>query len=503
MLSTAPARFIVRRSLVTLFALAALVSFLGMASRSQAALPGAESFGISTGGAIQNEDPATLGKDLDAIAGAGAKWIRIDINWAQVQSGGPTSYDWTAIDRLVRGASARGISVLGGIMYTPRWARPSGTSATYGPDPAKFAAFARVAAAHYSALGVHAYEVWNEPNIKSFWTPSPNVGDYTRLLKAAYPAIKGADPQATVLSGGTAPAPDDGTSYSPVTFLKGIYANGGGNSFDAVAHHPYCWDTYPGDAQAWSAWYQMYGTNPSLRSVMTANGDGEKKIWGTEFGAPTDGPAGSFVSESVQAKMITKAYSTWRGYDWAGPLFTYQGRDLGTSNDRRETHFGLLRNDWSQKPAYDAYRQAVAAATGATPANPTPADPATPAQGGRIGLQALKGRIDLDGKPTVKGKKLKLEVACDGDANYSCTKARLMLQGAPKGKNARGKDAVFARDTEVRVAAGKTDKLSLKLTKRARKLFGGPNGVKRIRTEVFIKGDPAGITTTKRTGKVE
>jgi hypothetical protein len=209
------------------------------------------------------------------------------------------------------------------------------------------------------------------------------------------------------------------------------------------------------------------------------------------------------VSEGVQAKMITKAYSTWRGYDWAGPLFTYQGRDLGTSNDRRETHFGLLRNDWSQKPAYDAYRQAVAAATGATPANPTPADPATPAQGGRIGLQALKGRIDLDGKPTVKGKKLKLEVACDGDANYSCTKARLMLQGAPKGKNARGKDAVFARDTEVRVAAGKTDKLSLKLTKRARKLFGGPNGVKRIRTEVFIKGDPAGITTTKRTGKVE
>ena len=388
-------------------------------------------------------------------------------------------------------------------MYTPGWARPSGTSATYGPDPAKFAAFAKVAASHYSALGVHAYEVWNEPNIKSFWTPSPNVGDYTRLLKAAYPAIKGADPQATVLSGGTAPAPDDGTSYSPVSFLKGIYTNGGGGSFDAVSHHPYCWETYPGDPQAWSSWYQMYGTNPSLRSVMTANGDGGKKIWGTEFGAPTDGPAGSFVSESEQAKIITKAYSTWRTYGWSGPLFTYQGRDLGTSTDTRENHFGLLRNDWSQKPAYDAYRQAVAAATGATPANPTPADPATPAQVGRIGLQALKGRIDLDGKPTVKGKKLKLEVACDGDANYSCTKARLMLQGAPKGKNARGKDAVFARDTEVRVAAGKTDKLSLKLTKRARKLFGGPNGVKRIRTEVFIKGDPAGITTTKRTGKVE
>ena len=60
-----------------------------------------------------------------------------------------------------------------------------------------------------------------------------------------------------------------------------------------------------------------------------------------------------------------------------------------------------------------------------------------------------------------------MEVTCDGDANYSCTKARLKLQGAPKGKNARGKDAVLARDTEVRVAAGKTDELSLKLTSRA------------------------------------
>ena len=230
MLSSASARFTVRPRWVAVIAIAALMSLLTMASSSQAALPGAQSFGIATGGAIQSEDPATLGKDLDAIAGTGAKWIRIDINWAQVQAGGPTSYNWTAIDRLVQGASARGISVLGGIMYTPGWARPAGTSATYGPDPAKFAAFAKAAAAHYSALGVHTYEVWNEPNIKSFWTPSPNVGDYTRLLKAAYPAIKGADPQATVLSGGTAPAPDDGTSYSPVSFLKGIYANGGGNS---------------------------------------------------------------------------------------------------------------------------------------------------------------------------------------------------------------------------------------------------------------------------------
>jgi hypothetical protein len=373
MLPTAPAVPTIRLRVPALVALLTVLSLFAMTSRSQAAPSGASAFGISTGGAIQNEDATTLGKDLDVIGDAGAKWIRFDINWAQIQAGGPNSYNWGSIDRVVQGASARGINVLGVIMYTPGWARPSGTSATYGPDPAKYAAFAKAAVSHYSALGVHSYEVWNEPNTKSFWTPSPNVGDYTRLLKAAYPAIKAADPEATVLSGGTAPAPDDGTNYSPVSFLKGVYANGGGGNFDAVSHHPYCWPAYPGDAQNWSAWYQMYGTSPSIRSVMSNNGDGGKKIWATEYGAPTNGPSGSFVSESEQAKMIAKAYSVWRNYDWAGPLFTYQGRDLGTSTSTRENHFGLLRNDWSPKPALDAYRQAVVAAGGTT----TPTEPTT------------------------------------------------------------------------------------------------------------------------------
>jgi len=46
------------------------------------------------------------------------------------------------------------------------------------------------------------------------------------------------------------------------------------------------------------------------------------------------------------------------------------------------------------------------------------------------------------------------------------------------------------------------DELKLKLTKRGRKVFGGRNGVGRLRTEVFIRGDSTGFTTTKRTGKV-
>jgi hypothetical protein len=319
----------------------------------------APKFGFAVGGGMHNEDQTTMDRDFDTMSGAAGGWVRFDINWAVIQAGGPTSYNWAPFDRIVAAANKRGMKLLGGIVYTPGWARPSGTISTYGPDPAKYAAFVKTAVEHFSAQGVHAYEIWNEPNVKAFWTPAPSASGYTALLKAAYPAVKAADPDATVLTGGTAPAPTDGTNVKPVDWLRAIYANGGKGSFDAVAHHPYTWGILPGTAQDWSAWYQMYGTSPSLRSTMVDNGDGAKKIWATEFGAPTNGPSGSFVSESDQADQVTVGFAKWRSYDWAGPLFWYAARDAGTATDTRENFFGIVRSDFSAKPALAAYRTAV------------------------------------------------------------------------------------------------------------------------------------------------
>jgi hypothetical protein len=340
-----------------LLAAAGLMSFLMLTGTATASVNslGQDVFGFSMGAELQYEEPSLLERDLDAIKAAGSRWVRIDIYWAEVQDEGPSSYDWRETDRIVRTITSRGMKVLAVPAYTPSWGRPSGASDKYGPDPDDYAAFAENTAAHLSKLGVHAYEVWNEPNI-GFWAPKPDPAAYTQLLKAAYPAIKTGDPQSTVLTGGTAPASTRDGNYSPVDFLKKIYAYGGGDSFDAVGHHPYCWPAYPGDDEAWSAWYQMYGTTTSLRSVMVANGDGDKKIWGTEFGAPTNGPPDDRVTEQEQAEMITKAYTLWKTYDWAGPLFTYQGRDLGTDASDRQNWFGLLRHDFSKKPSYTAYQ---------------------------------------------------------------------------------------------------------------------------------------------------
>jgi hypothetical protein len=181
------------------------------------------------------------------------------------------------------------------------------------------------------------------------------------MLKGASAAIRSVDAQAFIVSAGTSPALDEGGNIAPVTFLKQIYALGGKGAFDAVGHHPYCTPGLPGESQRWNPWYQMTGAPTSLRSVMAANGDVGKQIWATEFGAPTGGPSGTFVPESVQVELLTRAYKLFGSYRWSGPLFWYAARDLGTDRSTREDFYGLLRNDFSPKPAFDAYRALTAA----------------------------------------------------------------------------------------------------------------------------------------------
>src|SRR5438094_2187119 len=112
-------------------------------------------------------NPTALSNVLDAYVNIGAKWARFDFSWNSIQAAGPNSYDWTATDAVVAAAAARGIRVLGVLAYTPPWARPSNctTSEKCAPaNAADFGRFAGAAAARYAPLGVHAWEIWNEPN---------------------------------------------------------------------------------------------------------------------------------------------------------------------------------------------------------------------------------------------------------------------------------------------------------------------------------------------------
>lgn len=320
-------------------------------------------FGVSPDN-LEFEDAATRDRTLDALAAMGAQWIRFDVKWDVIQYGGPDSWDFSRYDALTTAAAARGLRVLGTLAYAPRWARSAACSSSFPCEPRdanEYARFAEATVAHFKGRISH-WEIWNEPNITGFWKPSPNAARYTALLKAAHPRIKAADPSATVLAGATSPAPNDGSQIDEVTFMQQVYAQGGGAYFDAWSHHPYTHPAPPGNVHPDCAWYQMYGSKPNMRDVMAANGDAAKKIWGTEYGPPTEGSPGS-VSEATQAEWVTKAYALWSSYTWAGPLFWYADRDqlaTGASGDAWN-YYGLLRENFSPKPAWYAYRAASGA----------------------------------------------------------------------------------------------------------------------------------------------
>jgi hypothetical protein len=320
-------------------------------------------FGFAAGGNLHNLAPPELERYLDGVRAAHAGWVRIDVNWSVIQDRGRDTYNWEPFDRVVKGITSRGMRVLAGILYTPAWARPVGAPATTPPvNFADYAAFVRIVVQRYSAMGVHAYEIWNEPNIPDFWSPQPDPARYAQLLKLAYAAVKSADPSAPVLSGGLSPhgfyGQVDRGGMNPLTFLERMYAAGAGRSFDALAWHPFNFP-YGLRFARWSAWSQMTRTSPSARSIMRANGDGAKKIWATEFGFPT-GSTARDVSEARQAQLLKKSLHDLVGKSWAGPAFVYSYHDSGTNDRNVQQHFGVVRYDYSAKPAYKVFQRAAA-----------------------------------------------------------------------------------------------------------------------------------------------
>jgi len=313
-------------------------------------------FGVAVGGNVQWLSSGDLSSTLDGMKSMNAGWIRFDLPWNVAE---PTkgAYDWSVEDTVVKAAHARGIRVLLMIGYTPPWARSSACPGDDKCEPANvsdYATFAQAAVKHYATLGVEAYEIWNEPNLGSqFWKPRANPTKYAALVRAAYPLMKAADPSATILAGALAPSPDTGTDMSSTQFLKAAYAAGLHGYFDALSDHPYYGPNSVNTFENWSAWSQMsqdtsYG--PSLRGQMVANGDGDKKIWGTEANMKLSSTCvdGFCATPQRQADMITEAFASWKSYSWSGVLFTftYHGN----------APWQLTNDDWSPTPAWGAFK---------------------------------------------------------------------------------------------------------------------------------------------------
>ncbi len=117
-------------------------------------------------------------------------------------------------------ANHDGIDLVVRIDHQPEWT--GGGFPTNGPpdNMQDLNDFLSAMATRYKGR-IRAYEIWNEPNLAREWGGKlPDPGQYAKMLKGAYSAIKTVDPDAMVMSAGLSPTgtwneearPDEGIS---------------------------------------------------------------------------------------------------------------------------------------------------------------------------------------------------------------------------------------------------------------------------------------------------
>ena len=188
--------------------------------------PRANLAGLSPGFGLSSLTQSEFDDTLDGIAATQVRWLRIDFDWSVIQAAGPNAYDWSRLDPIVEGARQRHLSIIALMTYTPAWARPPGTPDKNPPtNPDDFARFVSTAAQRYTSAGVTTWEIWNEPNVATFWYPRPDPEGYTALLVHASAAIRAVNAQATIITGGLAPASDNasGSQIDVRTYLTRVY----------------------------------------------------------------------------------------------------------------------------------------------------------------------------------------------------------------------------------------------------------------------------------------
>ena len=289
-------------------------------------------------------DPGNIDESVSGISDLGIRWAKWQVQWKDFEGGGPGQRNWPddVVDRL----SGRGIQLLASIVKAPQWARGGNPDMSVeGPpaDPNTYASFVGEFAARYCGR-VQAIEVWNEQNLHYEWgNEKLDAARYVRLLAAAYRAIKAACPSMIVVSG--APTPTGANPPAAIrdtTYLEQMYRAGLRNYSDAIGVHPSGYGNPPDaryqDWQAGTYGQASHVSDPSFyfrntmeqyRNIMVKYGDGNKRLWPTEFGWASSGspqPGYEYAlynSEQQQGEYIVRAFDIMKGWGWVGVAFLW------------------------------------------------------------------------------------------------------------------------------------------------------------------------------------
>lgn len=341
------------------------------------------------------EESAGLGE----VAQAGASWIRLNgLRWSDIE---PVEgqRNWSAVaglEQQLLQAAEKNLQVILVVRQAPEWARKFPVASCGPVKESKLGALANFMAdlaARYGAPPYHVkyWEIWNEPDVVpelalqisgtdpfGCWGDSSDTyyggGYYAAMLKAIYPRLKAADPEARVIIGGLLlscnPATGGCSNAQDVhasKFFEGILANDGGQYFDGVGYHNYDYFvigktgayTSPKWSSAWNT------TGPAsiakarfLNELMVDYGVTGKYLINTETallcGGFADPPGGAGCDASPDSPYeLTKAYYVVQSYASAiaeGLRGNVWYHVTGWRNS------GLLYDDLSPRPAFTAFQ---------------------------------------------------------------------------------------------------------------------------------------------------
>jgi len=272
-------------------------------------------------------------------------------------------FDFSEADEIVKLAQAHNISILATIWPYATWDQEKWGNidrfvketiffqlpkSRYKPyDIGEYKLFVKALVERYDGDGINDmsglekpikyWEVLNEPDTSIFGENlaffKGNAKDYFEILKATYEAVKEADPEATVINGGTIPIPRDkeGNVLNEfIEFWDQVLELGGGNYIDVFNIHSF---SIPEDVDVMKKLLEKHGIN--------------KPIWVTEF---------TVKEENEEKKAETIVTSCTVGF-WKGVEKVFYTAYIEFPKAPEDLKLGsLIDKEGNPKKAYYAFK---------------------------------------------------------------------------------------------------------------------------------------------------
>jgi hypothetical protein len=266
--------------------------------------------GVMADGPLVDQGITDLTREGQLMQANGVEAIRVVVYWSDLQPERDGPIDFASTDRVFAMAAANHLNVLPVVIRAPAWDREDpGNLASPPRGDAAYTTFLQALVARYGPQGTfwaarpdlprnpqRQWQIWNEPNIDTYWSsPRPFGPRYVKLLKASYRALKAADPGSQVVLAGFA-------NFS-WRALSDAYRAGARGWFDVAAVHPF--------SGRLANVLKIVRLN---REVMARNGDRRKGLIISELTWPsakgkTKNTIGFETTEAGQASRLRNAYA--------------------------------------------------------------------------------------------------------------------------------------------------------------------------------------------------